>query len=611
MRSWTHFKRLILLAALAAAAALLSSCAAQSVELKAPEGLAAYPDGDAVYVSWQPCDGANCYYVYRRASDETDYFYWGVTPYTELRDITVESGKQYAYRVFPAIKSSGAYRRGESGATSAYAAPIQTPQIYSLQTTETGCTLSWHDSGADRYILYRSDSRDGAYAPIAETDALTYTDREAADGTAQYFYKISSVVGEGAGFPSLRSEAVHTVTPPMPKLCLRQNGYTAAISWTPVAAAGDVQYRIYRRIGTAGTFRYIGQTSRSVYFDDGLERTDVPSYSIAAFWSDGKTRALSAHSPSIQAAAAPTSSVLAFMYHIVLTEENVADGMALSEYAIYASELESDLQYLSQNGYTTIDTRDLLAYIEGRRSLPEKAVILTIDDGSYSVYLNVFPLLKKYNMKAVLYVIGEMIDEATAYTGDRAVMPDPYCTWPEIAEMSASGLVDIESHSYYLHKYGTGESRRIGASIKENEDIRSYADAMRKDKQLIYARIEEVTGKEPVAFAYPFSRRSAEADDVLRYDVGIKLLMGIQGDLRTMYSYFLDGKGYDIQNTLIPRITRMRGTPIGEYIEEADAHDLEGAVMEITDRAGDLVPEAAADSPAIEETVPPIAAPLG
>jgi peptidoglycan/xylan/chitin deacetylase (PgdA/CDA1 family) len=89
-------------------------------------------------------------------------------------------------------------------------------------------------------------------------------------------------------------------------------------------------------------------------------------------------------------------------------------------------------------------------------------VCLTFDDACYDFYHLVFPLLQKYSLRALLAVPVKYIQDDTTVSADvrLAVRHEeahldgvyqhaaPYCTWRELKEMAASGLVAIASHSY-------------------------------------------------------------------------------------------------------------------------------------------------------------------
>jgi peptidoglycan/xylan/chitin deacetylase (PgdA/CDA1 family) len=98
-------------------------------------------------------------------------------------------------------------------------------------------------------------------------------------------------------------------------------------------------------------------------------------------------------------------------------------------------DFDKQLGFLSSEGYQTISLNDLYDSLENKTPLPKKSVILTFDDGYKDFYTNVFPLLKKYNFRAVNFFI-------TGYTSNSL-----YMNWDELREIHESGLVDIESHT--------------------------------------------------------------------------------------------------------------------------------------------------------------------
>jgi len=121
---------------------------------------------------------------------------------------------------------------------------------------------------------------------------------------------------------------------------------------------------------------------------------------------------------------------------------NKADSFAVSR-----ETLERHFQYLQSNGYHPISIQEFAAAVEGRQSLPEKAVVLTFDDGYASFYTNAYPLLKKYQYPAVLSVVTSWIENQTPPQGT------PIMTWDQIREVEASALVTVASHSHAQHKY--------------------------------------------------------------------------------------------------------------------------------------------------------------
>ena len=100
---------------------------------------------------------------------------------------------------------------------------------------------------------------------------------------------------------------------------------------------------------------------------------------------------------------------------------------------------EENIKVLLENGYTFISFQELNTAINGKMSLPEKPILINFDDGYYSNYEYVFPILKKYNVKASIFVVTDKI--GTEIDVKR------YLNWEQCKEMQDSGLVDIFSHS--------------------------------------------------------------------------------------------------------------------------------------------------------------------
>ncbi len=121
---------------------------------------------------------------------------------------------------------------------------------------------------------------------------------------------------------------------------------------------------------------------------------------------------------------------------------------------ISSYEFESDLKYLEENHYNTITMTQLIDYVYNKKELPMNPVILSFDDGYLSTYLNVYPLLKEYNMKIVLSIIGKSVDEFSKVCDEN--INYSHITWDEVKEMQQSGLVEIQNHSYNLHKISKG-----------------------------------------------------------------------------------------------------------------------------------------------------------
>ncbi len=108
-----------------------------------------------------------------------------------------------------------------------------------------------------------------------------------------------------------------------------------------------------------------------------------------------------------------------------------------SSLSVPPSEFERQMAFLAQNGYHTITPHELYMAFTDNGPLPNNPVLITFDDGYDDNYTNAFPILKKYGLQATIFVITSLMDQN--YPG--------YLTWGHAAEMEASGIVTIESHT--------------------------------------------------------------------------------------------------------------------------------------------------------------------
>jgi len=106
-------------------------------------------------------------------------------------------------------------------------------------------------------------------------------------------------------------------------------------------------------------------------------------------------------------------------------------------------EFEKHLRYFRNTGTVVMTLDEVADLIETGGVLPSRAVILTIDDADRSVYELAFPMLKKYGMKAHLFV-------PTAKVGKPWSDLD-VCTWEQLSEMETSGYMLVGSHTRDLH----------------------------------------------------------------------------------------------------------------------------------------------------------------
>lgn len=107
--------------------------------------------------------------------------------------------------------------------------------------------------------------------------------------------------------------------------------------------------------------------------------------------------------------------------------------------------LQKQLEFLKQNGYRTLDLATFMAFMRGEVELKAPSVLLTFDDGEKSWYDVAYPLLKRYGFNAVGFVVPHYIQEKSS----SATSGKTWLSWQELIELDQSGVIEIESHSYY------------------------------------------------------------------------------------------------------------------------------------------------------------------
>lgn len=174
-------------------------------------------------------------------------------------------------------------------------------------------------------------------------------------------------------------------------------------------------------------------------------------------------------------------------------------------------EFESDLKYYKDKNYNTITMTQLIDYVYNDVELPPNPIILSFDDGYLSTYKNVFPLLKKYDMKIVLSIIGKSTDAFSKVVDNN--IEHAHATWDQISEMQESGLVEIQNHSYNLHKICNG---RYGCGQKSCESIEDYEKILEEDIMPLQDKIQAVIDVTPNTFTYPYGKFSDTTEAILK-----------------------------------------------------------------------------------------------
>lgn len=212
--------------------------------------------------------------------------------------------------------------------------------------------------------------------------------------------------------------------------------------------------------------------------------------------------------PRAEADPQPLRSVPILYYHSLGYEEG-------NELRVPPEKFASHMEYLAQNGYESVTLTELYQYFYEGGVLPEKAFVLTFDDGYEDNYTYAFPIAEKYGYSGTIFMVTEWI-EGTGYLKRE-----------QLLAMSRAGW-QIESHTV-THPYLNSISRE---QIKE--------ELLTSQKVL-----EELLGKPQVALAYPYGVYDSLIIELSReagYKMGLTTDKGWAGPedpfrLRRVYCY--------------------------------------------------------------------------
>jgi len=180
------------------------------------------------------------------------------------------------------------------------------------------------------------------------------------------------------------------------------------------------------------------------------------------------------------------NSIPVVMYHHV---SPVGWGLTVSP-----GMFEEHLSYLKKEGWKTLSGDEFLEIIRGEE-IPTRCMVITFDDGFADNYVYAYPILKRYGMKAILFVATSFIEDGHVRREDFRPLPhkeawrlalterryEVMCTWSELREMQESGVFDIQSHSH---------SHETPVYIKEKR-YQELRDDLLKSKRLIEQRLSK------------------------------------------------------------------------------------------------------------------------
>lgn len=185
-------------------------------------------------------------------------------------------------------------------------------------------------------------------------------------------------------------------------------------------------------------------------------------------------------------------------------------------------DFEEQIKYLAENNYYVPSWDELEDFVNGKIGLPEKSIIITVDDGNESFFKLAVPVLEKYNFYATSFLITSW--------------------YPDRLEKYTSPVIDYQSHSHDMHKAGSDGKGAILTLSYE-----SACQDLKASKDLI--------GEKCKVFCYPFGHYNDKAKQTLK-DCGYTMAFTVKGGYVS--------PGMDLYE--LPRVRMSKGISLNSFI---------------------------------------------
>ena len=219
------------------------------------------------------------------------------------------------------------------------------------------------------------------------------------------------------------------------------------------------------------------------------------------------------------------------MYHYVEYNENKED-FKRDQLNIEPHIFEQQIETFIKNNYKFITADELTTLVKSNKATTDKYVVLTFDDGYRDFYTDVLPILKKYNVKATLYIIYNFLDK------------ENYLYKWQVDEIIETKLVEIGSHTLnHMYLKGTNQG------MVTDEIVTSKSE------------IEKTFNIKVNSFAYPYGAYNdfaVQQVETSKYTNAITTDLGIIANKDNLFELKRIRPGYNTNQSLINLIEGLK-----------------------------------------------------
>lgn len=212
-----------------------------------------------------------------------------------------------------------------------------------------------------------------------------------------------------------------------------------------------------------------------------------------------KDRILEAYENEDIAPGTYTADVPILMYHSFTD-----DPSEVTSTTVLIDDFRDQIAALKNAGYRAVTYRDLINYVRSGVELPEKPVLISIDDGYQNNIELAAPVLEAAGFSATIAVIGCSVGKTTYKNTDIPITP--HFSLESAAPYVERGVLDIQTHSYDMHQVASldGEDCRQGVLKIDRETDADYISALTADVLKAKEQITSVLDVDCQVFTYPY-----------------------------------------------------------------------------------------------------------
>lgn len=207
------------------------------------------------------------------------------------------------------------------------------------------------------------------------------------------------------------------------------------------------------------------------------------------------TTGQSMNAPSPCAALTAETQTLAAGGNVSILAYHRFGSVVRDSMTVRVSTFVRQLQYLHEHHYRVVSLSSVVAHLRGEGPAPSPcSVVITVDDGHESVLSDMMPIIRVYRVPVTLFIYPSAISNASYAM-----------TWHQLETLRDSGLVDIQSHTYWHPNFATEQRRLSPGAYREFATMQ-----LCKPKEVLRERL----GVRPDFLAWPFGIHDEELSSI-------------------------------------------------------------------------------------------------